>query len=49
MPGARSFDSKREAKQWAETEAARYREDPNRKPPSEETVGEYLNRLMANY
>ncbi|NMP23982.1 tyrosine-type recombinase/integrase [Sulfobacillus harzensis] len=41
-----TFDSKREAKQWAETEAAKYRDDPNRKPPSEETVGEYLNRWL---
>lgn len=41
-----TFDTKKEAKNWAETEAARYRDDPNRRPPSEETVGEYLNRWL---
>ena len=40
----RTFDTKREAKQWAEVEAAKYREDPNRKAPSEETVQEFLDR-----
>lgn len=37
-----TFDTKREAKQWAETEAAKYREDPNRKPPSEETFASFF-------
>ncbi len=41
-----TFDTKREAKQWAETEAARYREDPNRKPPSEETFAEFFERWV---
>ena len=39
-----TFDTKKDAKNWAEKEAAQYREDPNREPPSEETVGEYLIR-----
>ncbi len=41
-----TFETKKEAKNWAEVEAAKYREDPNRKPPSEETLGEYLNRWL---
>ena len=41
-----TFDTKKDAKNWAEKEAAQYREDPNRKPPSEETVGEYLTRWL---
>ncbi len=40
----KTFATKREAKNWAEAEAERYREDPHRKPPSEETVGDYLKR-----
>ncbi|MCL5972656.1 MAG: hypothetical protein M1499_08875 [Firmicutes bacterium] len=39
-----TFDTKKEAKNWGEKEAAQYRDDPNRKPPSEETVGDYLKR-----
>ena len=42
-----TFDTKKEAKNWAETEAARYRDDPNRRPPSEETLGAYLNRWLT--
>ncbi|AUW93066.1 hypothetical protein BXT84_03130 [Sulfobacillus thermotolerans] len=41
-----TFDTKREAKQWAETEAARYREDPNRKPPSEVTFTELFEKWL---
>lgn len=40
----RTFGTKKEAKNWAEKEAAQYFEDPNRKATSEETVREYLNR-----
>lgn len=43
-----TFDTKREAKAWAEKEAAQYREDPNRKPPSEETLGEYFDRWVRD-
>ncbi len=39
----RTFDTKKEAKNWAETEAATYRDDPNRKPLSEENLADYLN------
>ncbi|MCY0864467.1 MAG: tyrosine-type recombinase/integrase [Sulfobacillus sp.] len=42
-----TFDTKREAKAWAETEAAKYREDPNRKPPSEETLEEFVATWLA--
>lgn len=42
----KTFDTKKDAKNWAEKEAAQYRDDPNRKPPSEETLGEYLNRWL---
>lgn len=38
-----TFDNKKAAKNWAEKEALQYREDPNRKPPSEETVNQYLD------
>ncbi len=41
-----TFDTKKDAKNWAEKEAAQYRDDPNRKPPSEETLGAYLNRWL---
>ncbi len=39
-----TFETKKEAKNWAETEAANYRNDPNRKPPTEETVTEFLDQ-----
>ena len=41
-----TFDTKREAKHWAETEAAKYREDPNRKPPSEETFASFFKKWL---
>ncbi len=41
-----TFDTKREAKQWAETEAAKYREDPNRKPPSAETFASFFKKWL---
>ena len=43
----KTFATKREAKNWAEAEAERYREDPHRKPPSEETVADYLQRWLT--
>ena len=41
-----TFDTKEEAKNLTEKEAARYRDDPNRKPPSEQTLTEYLNHWL---
>lgn len=41
-----TFDTKREAKNWAEKEAAAYRDDPNRRPPSEETFGAFFERWL---
>jgi len=43
-----TFDTKREAKAWAEAEAAKYREDPHRKPPSDETLGAYFERWVRD-
>ena len=43
----KTFATKREAKNWAEAEAEHYRMDPNRKPPSEETVADYLQRWLT--
>ncbi len=43
----RTFDTKREAKQWAEVEAAKYREDPNRKAPSEQGLGKVMEDWLA--
>lgn len=37
-----TFDTKKEAKQWAEAEALQYRADPNRKPPSNQTLAEFF-------
>ncbi len=42
----RTFDMKKEAKAWAETEAATSREDPNRKPPSEETFAHFFEKWL---
>ena len=42
-----TFDTKKEAKNWAEKEAAIYREDPNRKPPSEETFADFFERWLT--
>lgn len=40
----RTFDTERAAKKWGREQEIQYREDPNRKPPSVETVQEYLER-----
>lgn len=40
------FETKAEAKNWAEKEAVTYREDPNRKPPSEETFADLFQRWL---
>lgn len=42
-----TFDTKREAKAWAEKEAALYRDDPNRKPPSDETLADLFEKWLA--
>ncbi len=44
----KTFATKREAKNWAAAEAERYRADPHRKPPSDETLGEYLARWLTS-
>lgn len=41
-----TFDTKREAKQWAEKEATQYRDDPNRKPPSEATYAAFFAQWL---
>ena len=43
----KNFPTKKEAKNWAEKEASLYRDDPHRKPPSDETLGEYLARWLT--
>lgn len=43
----KTFANQEEAAFWAQKEAVRYREDPNRKPPSEETVAAYLTRWLT--
>ena len=40
----RTFDTEREAKKWGREQEMAYRQDPNRKPPSEETVEEFLDQ-----
>jgi hypothetical protein len=42
-----TFNTKREAKQWAEKEASQYRDDPNRKAPSEETFADFFERWLT--
>ena len=44
---SKTFDTERAAKKWGREQEMQYREDPNRKPPSEETVGAYLNRWLT--
>lgn len=36
----KTFPTKKEEQNWAEKEARLYRDAPNRKPPSDETLGE---------
>ena len=40
---SQTFATEREAKRWSREQEAEYRQDPNRKPPSEETVSDYLD------
>ena len=41
-----TFDTKKAAKNWAEKEALQYREDPNRKPPSDETFASFFQKWL---
>ncbi|MCY0879029.1 MAG: hypothetical protein OWU84_08830 [Firmicutes bacterium] len=41
-----TFDTKREAKNGAKKEAAAYQDDPNRRPPSEETFDAFFERWL---
>ena len=43
-----TFDNKKAAKNWAEKEAPQYREDPNRKPPSDETVADFVSATVMS-
>lgn len=38
-----TFATEREAKKWSREQEMAYREDPNRKPPSEETVAQFIS------
>ena len=42
----KTFATEHEAKKWSREQEMAYREDPNRKPPSEEKFGPYLDRWM---
>ena len=42
----KTFATKRDAKNWAEAEAEHYREDPHRKPPSEETFALFFKKWL---
>ena len=39
---SKTFDTERTAKKWGREQEMSYREDPNRKPPSEERLGPFL-------
>ena len=40
---SQTFSTEREAKKWGREQEMQYRDDPNRKPPSEQTLGGFLN------
>ena len=42
----RTFDTEREAKKWGREQEMAYREDPNRKPPSEEAFAEFFEKWL---
>ncbi len=44
---SQTFATEREAKKWSREQEMAYREDPNRKSPSEEKFGPYLDRWMT--
>lgn len=43
---SQTFATEREAKKWSRDQEFRYREDPNRKPPSDQTLAEYLQQWL---
>ena len=43
---SQTFATEREAKKWSREQEMAYRENPNRKPPSEEPLAEYLTRWL---
>lgn len=43
---SQTFATEREAKKWSREQEIEYREDPNRKPPSEQTLGEFLQQWL---
>ena len=43
----KTFDVQKQAKNWGQEQALLYRQDPNRKPPSEETLEAYMERWLA--
>ena len=42
----RTFDKERAAKKWGREQEMSYREDPNRKPPSEETFSSFFEKWL---
>ena len=44
---SQTFATEREAKKWSREQEMAYREDPNRKPSSDETIAEYLQRWLT--
>ena len=44
---SQTFATEREAKKWSREQEMAYRADPNRKPPSDETLGKYLARWLT--
>lgn len=42
-----TFDTKKAAKNWAETKGAKYRENPIRKPPSDVTFAEFFAQWLV--
>ena len=43
---SQTFGTEREAKKWGRAQEAEYRENPNRKPPSETSFEEYFERWL---
>ncbi len=39
---SQTFATEREAKKWSREQEAEYRQDPNRKPPSDQTLTEFF-------
>ncbi len=43
---SQTFATEREAKKWSREQESQYREDPNRKPPSEQTFEKFYQRWL---